>query len=399
MESEPMNASRPIGFALVCLVAQLGAASAQPLPPGSIPNAPPPGVRGPQPVFPNMPTAQGNPVCVRLETALKQLDVPVGGDPDVLRRYDESISRQRVELDQAIMQGRRLGCDTRGGFFVFGSLQRPPQCDQHNARIVQMRNNIDRMMSEVERLRGNDTGRDAQRRQLVASLAQNNCGPQYRAAAAPQQPQRPRTVFESLFGGPLREEASPDAVPLQMPLSGGFRTVCVRTCDGFFFPISYATTQAKFAEDEQACKRLCPAAQTELYYHRNPGEEIEQAVSTQGALYMSLPSAFKYRQAVDPTCSCRGPGQTWSEALTGRRDATLQPGDIVVTEERARQMSQPKAVSPQKAAKGPRGTQPAAPVQPPVVERTPPPPEPAPAVTPTGERKVRVVGPQFYPVR
>ena len=75
----------------------------------------------------------------------------------------------------------------------------------------------------------------------------NNCGPQYRTAAASQQPQRPRTLFESLFGGPLREEASPDADPLQLPQSGAFRTVCVRTCDGFFFPISYATTQAKFA--------------------------------------------------------------------------------------------------------------------------------------------------------
>ena len=399
MESGFMNASRPIGLALACLVALLGAASAQPVPPGSIPGAPPPGVRGPQPVFPNTPPAQANPICVRLETALKQLDVPVGGDPDVLRRYDELINRQRVELDQAIMQGRRLGCDSRGGFFLFGSLQRPPQCDQLNARIVQMRNNVDRMMSEVERLRGSDTGRDAQRRQLVATLAQNNCGPQYRAAAAPQQPQRPRTLFELLFGGPLREEASPDADPLQLPLSGAFRTVCVRTCDGFFFPISYATTQAKFAEDEQACKRLCPATATELYYHRNPGEDMEQAVSTLGAPYMSLPAAFKYRQAVDPACSCRGPGQTWSEALTGRQDATLQPGDIVVTEEQARKMSQPKGPTPQKAVKGPRGPQPAAPGQPQVVERIPPPPEPAPAVTPSGERKVRVVGPQFYPVR
>lgn len=394
-----MNASRPIGLALACLVALFGAASAQPVPPGSIPGSPPPGVRAPQPVFPNTPTAQGNPICVRLETALRQLDVPTGGDPDVLRRYDESINRQRVEVDQAIMQGRRLGCDSRGGFFLFGSLQRPPQCDQLNARIVQMRNNVDRMVAEVERLRGSDTGRDPQRRQLVAALAQNNCGPQYRAAAAPQQPQRPRGLFESLFGGPLREEASPDADPLQMPQSGAFRTVCVRTCDGFFFPISYATTQAKFAEDEQACRRLCPAAETELYYHRNPGEEIEQAVSTLGAPYMSLPTAFKYRQAIDPACACRGPGQTWSEALTGRRDATLQPGDIVVTEERARQLSQPKTATPQKATKGPRGTQPAVPEQPPVVERTPPPPEPTPAVTPTGERKVRVVGPQFYPVR
>ena len=45
-----------------------------------------------------------------------------------------------------------------------------------------------------------------------------------------------------------------------MAQSGTFRTLCVRTCDGFYFPISYATTPARFAEDERTCQRLCPAA-------------------------------------------------------------------------------------------------------------------------------------------
>ena len=396
-----MSASRPWMLVAAGLVALIGAAGAQPIPPASIPNAPPPGVRGPQPIFPTTPTTPATPttgsVCSRLETALTQLDAGTTTNPENLRRYDEAINKQRIELDQAIMQGRRMGCDSRGGFFLFGALTRPASCDPLDAQIGRMRANLERMTAEAVQMRGGDTGLEARRRQLIASLAQNNCGPQYRIAAAPQ-PARPRGLFESIFGGPLREESTIEADPLQLPQSGTFRTVCVRTCDGFFFPISYATTSAKFIEDENACQRLCPAAQTALYYYRNPGEEIEQAISIGGEPYLSMPNAFRYRQQLDQACTCRGPGQSWTEALTGKRDATIQPGDIVVTEERSKQMSQPLPTPAQKkSTKGPR--------QPIAQEPTPPPP-PAPQATQApaqpvapGERKVRVVGPQFYPVR
>ena len=32
--------------------------------------------------------------------------------------------------------------------------------------------------------------------------------------------------------------------------SGTYRTVCVRSCDGYYFPISYATTAERFAGSE-----------------------------------------------------------------------------------------------------------------------------------------------------
>jgi len=378
-----MRAMRPLGLAAASFVALFGAAAAQPIPPGSIPGGPP-GLRGVQP-----PAPQTGSVCSRLETALNQLDYGTTGNPDTIRRYDEAINRQRFELDQAVMQSRRMGCESRGGFFLFGSLQRAPQCDEVTNRIGRMRANLDRMMSELERMRGGDLSRDTRRRQLIATLAQNNCGPQYRVAAAPQ-PARPRSLFESLFGGPIREESTVEADPLQLPQSGTFRTVCVRTCDGAFFPISYATSPARFGEDEKTCQRLCPAAETALFTYRNPGEEIDQAVSISGQPYTALPTAFRYRQQVDPACTCRGPGQSWAEALTGRRDETLQPGDVIVTEERSKRMAQPK-LTPAQRKKGAREPEPTASI-------TPSQP-PGPAVTPQGDRKVRVVGPQFYPVR
>jgi hypothetical protein len=379
-----MRVKRPFGLAAASLVVVLGAAGAQPIPPGSIPGGPP-GLRGAQvPV-------QGGSVCARLESALQQIDYGSTGDPETLRRYDDAINRQRFELDQAVMQSRRMGCESRGGFFLFGSFQRSPQCDQLTSQIGRMRANLDRMMGELERMRGGDVSRDTRRRQLIAALAQNNCGPQYRAAAAPQ-PARPRSLFESLFGGPIREEASPEADPLQLPASGTYRTACVRVCDGFYFPISYATTPAKFPEDEKTCQRLCPAAETALYTHRNPGEEMDLAVSLSGQPYSALPTAFRYRQQFDPACSCRAPGQSWAEALTGRRDETLMPGDVVVTPERSKLMSQPK-LTPAQRKKGLRPSEPE-----PTATITPSQP-PGPAVTPTDDRKVRVVGPQFYPVR
>jgi hypothetical protein len=376
---------RPLGLAAASLVVLFGAAGAQPIPPGSIPGGPP-SLRGAQ-----VPPQTGS-VCSRLEIALNQLDYGTTGNPDTMRRYDDAISRQQFELDQAVMQSRRMGCESRGGFFLFGSLQRAPQCDELTNRIGRMRSNLDRMMGELERMRGGDLSRDARRRQLIATLAQNNCGPQYRAAATAQQPARPRSLFESLFGGPIREESTVEADPLQLPQSGTFRTVCVRTCDGFYFPISYATTAAKFAEDEKTCQRLCPAVETALYTYHNPGEEMDQAVSLAGQPYSALPAAFRYRQQLDPACTCRGPGQSWSEALTGRRDETLQPGDVVVTEERSKRMAQPK-LTPAQRKKGVRPTEPE-----PTATITPSQP-PGPAVTPPGDRKVRVVGPQFYPVR
>ena len=339
--------------------------------------------------------------CVRLESALAQLDAPAatpGADPEQTRRYEEAITRQRFELDQTIMQGRRLGCDSGNSFFIFGP-QRPPQCDRLNDQIGRMRSNLDRMTSELGTLRGggSDLNRDLQRRQLVNQLAQNNCGPQYRQAATPP-PQRQRGLLETLFGGGgWREESTVEASPLDLPGGGNtFRTLCVRTCDGFFFPISFATVPGRFGEDEQTCKRLCPAAETMLFAHRNPGEEVDQAVSISGTPYTQMPNAFKYRQAFNSSCSCRASGQSWAEALGVARDETFQQGDILVTEQRAKQMSQPRPIAGQVKGKGQSNatTLPAEqPPQQPVAKEEPPP-----AIVP-GDRRVRTVGPQFYPVR
>jgi hypothetical protein len=382
---QPMNPTRLAGLVALSLLASAAAASAQPLPPGNVPGGPPPGVYAPPPVTGGPQSDLGNSVCVRLEGALAQLDSGANAGPDAARRYEDAIGRQRFELDQTIMQGRRLGCDSGGGFWIFGN-PRPPQCEQINAKISQMRSNLDRMTSELNRSRGGyDMNRDLQRRQLLASLEQNNCGSQYRSNA-PQQQARSRGLLERLFGG-WQEESDVNAAPLQvpnMPASSTYRTLCVRSCDGYYFPISYATVPARFGDDERTCQRLCPAAEVHLYTHRNPGEEVDQAVSISGVPYTQLPTAFKYRTEYNPSCSCRAPGQSWAQALGVGQDQTVQQGDIVVTEERAKQLARPKQGQSPNAATGAQNSTTGGQKD---------------AAQPQGERKVRIVGPEFYPVR
>jgi hypothetical protein len=347
----------------------------------------------PQPPQPVAPAPQGgsrNPACLRLESQLALIDRGGAVDPakaDQIKRYEDAAAKQQADLDRLTQQSQRLSCG--GGFFAIFSGQ-SPQCGPLNNQIQQARGNLDRTLNDLQRLQGNSGEREGQRRAVLVALGQNDCGPQYRQYANVG----PGGFFDNLFGG---VPTAPGA-----PLAGTYRTLCVRTCDGYYFPISYSTVPGKFADDERLCQRLCPAAEAVLYSHRNPGEDVAQAVSASGRPYTDLPTAFGYRKQYNPACSCRGPGQSWADALRQFDDQTIERGDIIVTEERAKQLSQPRFDAQGKPVPAPKtppaSAQPAA---------APPAAAAKPATAATDEpaeqdpakRTVRSVGPAFYPVR
>jgi hypothetical protein len=285
-----------------------------------------------------------NPVCVRLEGQLALLNSGAA-DParaELIKHAEDAVGKQQADLDRTLAQSKKLGCEGIGFFALFTG--NAPQCQPLNAQIQQMRDNLDRMMSDLERLKsGNNYDQEGQRRALIGQLAQNNCGPQYRAAAT----SGPGGFLDALFGGTVVSPGG-DGAP-----SGTYRTVCVRSCDGYYFPISYSTVPARFPDDQRTCQRECPAAEAMLYSYRNPGEDISQAVSLNGQPYTALPNAFQYRKEFSAACSCRRPGQSWADALKNADDSsTLESGDIVVTDQNAKALSQ---APPQK----PAGKQPA----------------------------------------
>jgi TolA-binding protein len=385
IETAMKKPGRSLGAGLFLLVACAAPAAAQVgYPPSAAPGAPP-----------------RNQVCVRLESQLAGIDRGTV-DParaDQIKRYEDQIARQQGDLDRLGQQAHRMGCQGSGFFALFSS--QPAQCGQVNNQIQQLRANLDRLMGELQRVQGNSADREGQRRSILIALGQNDCGSQYRQYATAA----PGGFFENLFG--IRTPSGADS----MAPSGTYRTVCVRTCDGYYFPISYATVPSKFAEDERLCQRLCPATEAVLYSHRNPGEDVTHAVSSNGRSYSELPTALSYRKQYNPACSCRAPGQSWQDALRQLDDQTIERGDIVVTEEQSRLLSLPrfdaqgKPIRPDpNAARGAPGARSATAAPKPAAAPANAAPAAAPAPDEPAEedrskRKIRPVGPAFLPSR
>ena len=105
-----------------------------------------------------------------------------------------------------------------------------------------------------------------------------------------------------------------------------------------------------------------------------------------GQPYTALPNAFHYRKEFTPACSCRKPGQSWADALKDADDSTtLQGGDIVVTDQTSKTLSQAPQPKPVKGAPAPAAD-----------TTTPASAQPANASgTDPSKRTVRTVGPPF----
>ncbi len=195
------------------------------------------------------------------------------------------------------------------------------------------------------------------------------------------------------------------------PAYGGrYQTLCVRSCDGYYFPLSYDTGAENFSRDQAQCQSQCPGAK--LFYRPTDSQDAGAMISLRGDLYKNMPNAFKFRKAgatATPQCSCQKAAGDFK---------TLGDPQATVKE------SQKPAVSA-KPAEPPKTAEPAKPEQPPLAKTEPA----APAATPAtqassiiqlGEpqaaktevekpkpltedkpidpnRKVRVVGPAFLP--
>lgn len=278
---------------------------------------------------------QTSQACVRLESQLASLDSQNGPNPQQ-RQLEADYNQQRQQMDRLVARSRGMGC---GRNFLFGP--RPPQeCRGLEDQIDRMRNQVARLESQLNRGRGDRGLHEARRRDIIAALAQNQCGPQYQAAAQQErQPARPG-LFGLLFGDrSAPQQPLPPQDYVEVPQTSTFRTVCVRTCDGFFFPVSFSTVPSRFGQDENMCRRTCPGTEAMMFSYPNPGGTLEQATSITGQPYPSLPNAFRYQREFVKDCSCKPAGMSWEQALAGAEDGTLQSGDIIVDENRSRAMS------------------------------------------------------------
>jgi hypothetical protein len=276
-----------------------------------------------------------NAECARLQQAIAARRGSSGSQA--------AVERQRAELGRTRAYAGSLGCGNRK-FLFFGS-EPPPQCGEVTAQISRMEANL----ADLQARAGGGAG------DLVA---------RYNAECGHAQPSGPGNVFEALFGGLARLGAPQDQEPPQtdarfedrgdqprqsvpsgekggVQAHAGSYAVCVRTCDGSFFPVSYSGAGSRADSLEDVCRALCPNADMALYSFPFGGT-VDEAASPTGEPYANLPNAAKFEKAYDPSCSCRRKGQTWAEALA---DAEARYGhekhDILVTPEKSAEMARP----------------------------------------------------------
>jgi hypothetical protein len=113
----------------------------------------------------------------------------------------------------------------------------------------------------------------------------------------------------------IEEELRPASRP------STYRTLCVRLCDGYYFPISAAATQDTLVHDAEMCSASC-GSEARLFYHASGGGDAGSAIDLTGMAYSALPNAFKYRKALVENCRCRP--QPWSETELARHRAYAQ---------------------------------------------------------------------------
>ncbi|EFL90398.1 DUF2865 domain-containing protein [Ahrensia sp. R2A130] len=113
-----------------------------------------------------------------------------------------------------------------------------------------------------------------------------------------------RTVRKTFSDKPV-EEKQLQTTSISSYGKAKVRSLCVRTCDGYAFPVSFSTRTKNLEKDAEACADLCPGREMQLYFHRASNESMAQSISyADGTDYAAMPRAFAFKQKFDPNCSC-----------------------------------------------------------------------------------------------
>ncbi len=128
----------------------------------------------------------------------------------------------------------------------------------------------------------------------------------------------PQSSFWGEVGHPQMSPSSPFGGP--RPVSG-YRTVCVRLCDGYFFPISFGVSEGSFSRDQATCSNSCPGAR--LYHYRPGSEDPESMVDSSGQPYSKLKNANLFRTQFVESCKCK-PNPWEQEAVSRHRIYALE---------------------------------------------------------------------------
>ncbi len=246
--------------------------------------------------------------------------------------------RQQSELRRLQARASSLGCG-RGGFLIFGGAE-PAECGALQSRIAQLAAHS-----------ASSGGYWSGDRSALLARYEADCRHGQRAP----QDAGPANIFEALFGvRPSREQPvveGPGGVVLNpgdpgydgdWHAQGGSEAICVRQCDGGFFPVSYSAYRGNLQDLNSLCQAQCPNAEA-MVYTKSLWRDVETAVSIDGEPYANHPNALKFQKQRVAACSCKPPGVSWAQALEGAESllAFQRHHDSILTVEEAERLSRP----------------------------------------------------------
>jgi hypothetical protein len=246
-------------------------------------------------------------LCLQLEQQLAQEANRGSQSRELLPKLEADIRQVERTYRSGQVQLERMECFE---YFLFSkSLRRTRQCVDLNRQVEHAKHQLAELEAQSRQIISS-SGRSYQD-DIIRELARNNCGASYQQHAATRNP------FSSIWQD--EDSGFSDGGRFGHLPFATYRTVCVRLCDGYYFPVSFSTLPNHFDRDAEVCQSQC-AAPAELFYYQNPGGAMEQAVShSTREPYTSLKTAFRHRKEYVKGCSCKQTEYVPEAASTERR--------------------------------------------------------------------------------
>tara|TARA_R110002126_G_scaffold68307_11_gene172942 strand:+ start:834 stop:1931 length:1098 start_codon:yes stop_codon:yes gene_type:complete len=242
-------------------------------------------------------TSQAIESCTDLKAQLVTAEAKTAGSKKI-KRYSDAIKKQTKMIAKIDADLSRYNCE--GGSNA--------ACKQLNSSKKKMSSNLGKLTKKQDIL-SKGSGK-LSISQIKAQLEAFNCSKSKIIKVATNPTAEDLGNGVKLIGksGGRKPPSRVIALPNSSRSVGSYRTMCVRSCDGYFFPISSNTSSSSFKRDEIACQLMCPGTETNLYFHRSQGQESEDMISYRGGQsYDQLPKAFAYRKLnakFSEACSC-----------------------------------------------------------------------------------------------
>lgn len=275
--------------------------------------------------MPNIGFAQNLESCEGLHAQLKTASASKSSSKKI-KRYSTAIKQQTKMLAKLEGDLRRYSCN---------SDKADQACEKLENVKERMQTNLDKLSAARANLSPSSSKFSVD--QINARLNAFNCtNSSIVNASTKQNTPEPKGNGRVIANGVRILGESGGRKPRQrvvtLPNSsrniGQYRTMCVRSCDGFFFPISSNTSSSSFERDELACQLMCPGTETNLFFHRSRDQESEDMISYRGGqAYTNQSYAFSYKTTSSPrseACSCN---MSAFHAEMARRERVLRERD------------------------------------------------------------------------